>query len=469
MASPSSFSVIIVGGGIGGLTMALSIAHHVPGLKQITVYEQAPQYGEIGAGIGIGVNAGRILKRLGVYDAASAISGNRNGIHRQLRRWDTGEEIVTVRAMDETEDGVRQLSVHRAELLDVLLAKIKDTSCAQLVTNKRAVEVVDSSDDQATVHFADGSSASANLIVAADGIHSALRQQLAKDIDTPVRYSGRIAYRGLLPLSAVADDWPYDSYAVSWLGRDKHFLAFPISRNKTLNVVAFVTKPEAELGDLRESWSSTAPRSDLEAAFAGWEPTVQRIIRAMGPNPSKWKLNDRDLLDQWVYMGGKVVLAGDAAHAMLPHQGSGAGHAIEDAFVLSQSLKSYFENPTPGGLPPYMSLYQATRLPRAHKAQTTSRQAGEVYEMQGPDFEGLTFEQGLGVVRDKFTDRMRWVWGHDLEADVDEVKLRLGLAPPPPPLADKVAGAGAGAGAGFVDVLRPSNGMVSPRVVTTGS
>jgi salicylate hydroxylase len=322
MASPGSFSVIIVGGGIGGLTMALSIAHHVPGLKQITVYEQAPQYGEIGAGIGIGVNAGRILKRLGVYDDANAISGNRNGVHRQLRRWDTGEEIVTVRAMDETEDGVRQLSVHRAELLDVLLAKIKATGCAQLVTNKRAVEVVDSSDTQATVRFADGSSASANLIVAADGIHSALRQQLAKGIDTPVHYSGRIAYRGLLPLSAVADDWPYDSYAVSWLGRDKHFLVFPISQNKTLNVVAFVTKPEAELGDLRESWSSTAPRSDLEAAFAGWEPTVQRIIRAMGPNPSKWKLNDRDLLGQWVYMGGKVVLAGDAAHAMLPHQGA---------------------------------------------------------------------------------------------------------------------------------------------------
>lgn len=321
MTSPASFSVIVVGGGIGGLTMALSIAHHVPGLKQITVYEQAPQYGEIGAGIGIGVNAGRILKRLGIYDAANGISGNRNGIHRQLRRWDTGEEIVTVRAMDETEDGVRQLSVHRAELLDVLLAKIKTTGCAKLVTNKRAVEVVDTSDNEATVRFADGSSASANLIIAADGIHSALRQQLAKGVDTPVHYSGRIAYRGLLPLSAVADKWPYDSYAVSWLGRDKHFLVFPISQNKTLNVVAFVTKPEAELGDLRESWSSTAPRSDLEAAFAGWEPTVQRIIRAVGPNPSKWKLNDRDLLSQWVYLGGKVVLAGDAAHAMLPHQG----------------------------------------------------------------------------------------------------------------------------------------------------
>ncbi|KAL1844978.1 hypothetical protein VTK73DRAFT_1395 [Phialemonium thermophilum] len=112
MPSPSSFSVAIVGGGIGGLTMALSIAHHVPGLRDITVYEQAPAYKEIGAGIGIGVNAGRILKRLGVYDAAEAISGWRNGIHRSLRRWDDGREIVTVRAMDEEGDSDSDSNSH---------------------------------------------------------------------------------------------------------------------------------------------------------------------------------------------------------------------------------------------------------------------------------------------------------------------------------------------------------------------
>lgn len=108
-----------------------------------------------------------------------------------------------------------------------------------------------------------------------------------------------------------------------------------------------------------------------------------------------------------------------------------------------------------------MSLYQATRLPRTHKAQTTSRQAGEVYEMQGPDFEGLTFEQGLQVIRERFTDRMRWVWGHDLEADVNDVKQRLGLATPP----NKVT---AGTGTGLTGLLQQANGMVSARAVTTG-
>jgi salicylate hydroxylase len=114
-----------------------------------------------------------------------------------------------------------------------------------------------------------------------------------------------------------------------------------------------------------------------------------------------------------------------------------------------------------------MSLYQATRLPRTHKAQTTSRQAGEVYEMQGPDFEGLTFEQGLQVIRDKFTDRMRWVWGHDLEADINDVKQRLGIAPPPGKAAPPAA-TGTGAGAGLAGLLQQANGMVSARAVTTG-
>ncbi|PTB69944.1 FAD/NAD(P)-binding domain-containing protein [Trichoderma citrinoviride] len=429
--SPSTFSIAIIGGGIGGLSMALSLSTQIPSLgKNITVYEQAPAYKEIGAGIGIGVNASRILKRYGVYAAANAISGDRNGIHRSLRRWDNGEEIVSVGAMDDdSSDGVRQLSVHRAEFLQVLYDHLRATSEARLETNKRAVEIVD--DDpklgKTTVRFADGSSASADLVIACDGIHSNVRRQLSKGAnDLHPRYSGRVCYRGLLPMAAVERDWPYDSFAVSWLGPDRHFLVFPISRNKTLNVVAFVTKPEEELGDLRESWSSTAPRAEVEAEFAGWEETVQRIVRAMEPNPGKWKLNDRELLDQWVYLGGRVVLSGDAAHAMLPHQGSGAGHAIEDSFVMGQAVKAFFENPAPG-LETYMKLYQETRLPRAQKAQLTSRQAGDVYEMQGPEFAGLVFEQRLQVIHDKFKDRMKWVWGHDLEADFNATRTRLGI------------------------------------------
>jgi hypothetical protein len=136
---PATFHVAIVGGGIGGLTCALSLAQHCPGL-QISVFEQAPAYKEIGAGIGIGVNAAKILHKLGVGKAANAISGKRNGMHRSMRRWDNGAEIVTVEAMDEPGE-TRQLSVHRAEFLEVLYQAIKERGIARLFTNKKAIKV----------------------------------------------------------------------------------------------------------------------------------------------------------------------------------------------------------------------------------------------------------------------------------------------------------------------------------------
>lgn len=105
------------------------------------------------------------------------------------------------------------------------------------------------------------------------------------------------------------------------MGQDRHFLVFPISRNKFLNVVGFVTKNNAELGDLKESWSCTGDLEDMRKDFAGFEDTVQRVINNLSSTPSKWKLNDRDPLLQWVYENGQVVLLGDAAHAMLPYQG----------------------------------------------------------------------------------------------------------------------------------------------------
>ena len=137
-----AFHVAVVGGGIGGLACALSLAHHsaaFPSLR-IDVYEQAAQYSEIGAGVGIGVNAARILHRLGVGAEVNAISGWRNDIHRSLRRWDNGDEIVTIGA-DFEEGEVKQLSVHRAELLEVLYTAIEKRGIANLHTNKRCVKV----------------------------------------------------------------------------------------------------------------------------------------------------------------------------------------------------------------------------------------------------------------------------------------------------------------------------------------
>jgi salicylate hydroxylase len=139
MHATTDFKVAIIGGGIGGLTCALSLAKQCPGIK-IDVYEQAAEYTEIGAGVGIAVNAAKILHSLGVGKAANAISGERNNIHRSLRRWDNGEEIVTVDA-DFDQKEIRQLSVHRAELLNILFEAIRERGIATLHNQKRSAKV----------------------------------------------------------------------------------------------------------------------------------------------------------------------------------------------------------------------------------------------------------------------------------------------------------------------------------------
>lgn len=114
---------------------------------------------------------------------------------------------------------------------------------------------------------------------------------------------------------------------------------------------------------------------------------------------------------------------------LIDQTGSGAGHAIEDAFILGLVMRDFFANPAPG-LAAYAGLYQAVRRPRAQKAQITSRQAGDVYEMEGKEFEGCkTFEDCLPIVREKLGTRMKWVWGHDLDADYNQVRDQAGLTP----------------------------------------
>lgn len=155
-------------------------------------------------------------------------------------------------------------------------------------------------------------------MIGCDGIHSTVRAQYAKD--NP-EYSGRIAYRSLVPISEIKDWWGFDTYAITWVGKNRHFLCTPVSQNRFLSVVAFVAETENNLGDLKESWTALGKKEDVFEAYKLFEERVQKVITLMPEQPSKWLINDRKPLDQWVYSGGKVVLMGDAAHAMTPHQG----------------------------------------------------------------------------------------------------------------------------------------------------
>ena len=422
----TAFRVAIVGGGIGGLFTALCLHHQVRNtLIQIDVYEQAAQYREIGAGVGIGPNAAKLFHEVAIGHQLNKISGWRNGVWISFRRFDNGEEVITVPSV-ETET-VRNTPVSRSELLDLLKDTIHDRNAASLHTNNCCSSVEDL-DDHVKIHFKDGTSAVADLVIACDGIHSAIRAQYATD--KPV-YGGMIAYRGVIPMSSLPQ-WDYPSYSVAWVAKARHFLVFPISGNKSLNIVAFVTKPESEVEDTRESWTATCNRGEVEKDFAGFEETVQHIIRQMPDPSSKWRLNYREPLANWVHLDGKVVLMGDAAHSMMPHQGAGAGQAAEDGYVLARCLSGYFDathtSPSHSSLSQWMQLYQTVRLPRAQKVAKTSKEAGETYEMVTDDLIDKSFEECLPIVAESTRTRMKWVWSEDLGSVYEKAKAEAGLS-----------------------------------------
>lgn len=163
------------------------------------------------------------------------------------------------------------------------------------------------------LHFTDCTTSTADFVIGCDGVHSTIRSQYI--VDKP-QYSGRIAYRGLVPIDSIKGGWPFPTYSVSWLGIDKHFLVYPISKNKTLNVVAFVTEDRVALRGFKESWTATGDREELASKFFDFSPTVRFIIDRMSAKPTEWLLNDREQIHQWAFAGGKLALLGDAAHAV---------------------------------------------------------------------------------------------------------------------------------------------------------
>ena len=310
-SNETPFRIAIVGGGIGGLFTALCIHHHVRNYPiQIDVYEQAAKYREIGAGVGLGPNAAKLLHEIGIGERLNKIAGWRHGIWITFRRFDNGDDVVTVPSQETT--NVRNAPVSRSEFLDLLVETVRDRNAASL-HNDKCCNSVEDIDDHLKIHFKDNTSALADLVIACDGIHSAIRSQFATD--KPV-YGGMIAYRGVIPMSSLPP-WNFPTYSVLWMAKGRHFLVFPISANESLNIVAFVTKAESQVEDTRESWTATCSRSDVEKDFAGFEDTVQHIIRQMPDPSSKWRLNYREPLDEWVHLDGKAVMMGDAAHSMV--------------------------------------------------------------------------------------------------------------------------------------------------------
>jgi salicylate hydroxylase len=343
--------IAIIGGGIGGLALAAFLRQ--VGLRS-KVFEQAATLREVGAGLVIAPNAARLLRRLGVMDQIES-TAVRLDIGWEFRRWQDGR-ILSVEDLTTSCKrlyGEHTYTAHRADLLDAVRSLVPDE---QLMLAKRCVGLRQHQ-DWCELSFADGESIAADIVIGADGIHSIVRATLGEA--SPPTYSGVCAFRALVPADRVSA-FARRRAQTLWIGPDHHFVHYPVSAERLINLVAF-----APAGDYTtESWTATATVAEFAEEFHGWDRRIDELITA-AQHVGRWALLDRAPLSRW--SDGPVTLLGDAAHPMFPFFAQGAAQSLEDAAVLSRCLLDNL-----GDVPGALRRYERLRLPRTSRLQKVS-------------------------------------------------------------------------------------------------
>jgi 6-hydroxynicotinate 3-monooxygenase len=350
MARP--LRVAIVGAGMGGLATAAALRRI--GIE-VQVYEQAQQFARLGAGIQVGCNAMKVLRVLGLEPRMRQQSFYPRSWNN--RDWRTGEVRFDMIFGESAERkfGAPYLLAHRGDLHAALASAVPE-HCIKL---SHKLVGLDETADGIRLSFADGTSASADAVVGADGVHSVVRDILFGA--TSVNFTGRIAYRTTYPAALLGGEKIDD--CTKWWGEDRHIVIYYVKPDRS-EVYLVTSQPEPEFRI--ESWSAKGDVRELRKAFAGFSHEVQRVLAAC-PEVHKWAIVDRDALERWAE--GNVTLLGDACHPMTPYMAQGAAMAIEDAAVLSRCLDGVARE----GVADAFRRFETTRRERTTRVQDTSR------------------------------------------------------------------------------------------------
>jgi 2-polyprenyl-6-methoxyphenol hydroxylase-like FAD-dependent oxidoreductase len=345
-------SISVIGAGIGGMAATLALTR--AGFN-VEVYEQARQFARVGAGIQMLPNSCNVLRGLGVLERLQETSFA--PFSHLNRVWDTGE-IKRELPMPASLYGAPFLCMHRADLHEALCAPVPlDT----VHFGKRLVGL-DEAGDRVELTFADGTRAVTDVVIGADGVHSAVRDVIVGP-DKPI-HKGRIAYRSVYDASRLPDPAVVGDSRTKWWGTDRHIVVYFTAKDRSqLYFVTSVPEPTDWLTE--ESWSAEGDVDELREAYAGFHPDVTAVLDAC-PNCHKWAILEREPLVTW--SSRRVVLLGDACHPMTPYMAQGGATSIEDAAVLSRCL----EEVEGDDIERAFARYEASRKPRTSRIQAIS-------------------------------------------------------------------------------------------------
>ncbi|CDM27871.1 hypothetical protein DTO006G1_7554 [Penicillium roqueforti] len=405
--------VAIVGGGLGGMSFLNAALYS--GLKNVQLYEQAAQFGEVGAGVNITSNANRVLDAFGLQESMMRKSSRKLPSYMEYHNYKTGEYIGHIAEFSQPHARL----LHRAHLLDSLKERVPESS---LNLGKHLVSVDRNTAAGAapyTLRFQDDSTAEADIVIGCDGIKSNVRRDMGLGDDP--NYSGQVVYRGFVDYK----DLPTETAqllrkTINFRGPKRHVLILPIGNQETgtdrAAIIGFMSEP-LDAWD-SESWMSRSDIDSLQEHVRDWCPEVQHIIAGLRKSSEDGKmlkqaLYVRDPIEKWYEMksGQKdagIILLGDSAHSTLPHQGQGTCMAIESGIALATILRHWKTD----DLETAFKFYQDLRKPRTDRVTKTSYEAGKLASSDSPDQMSNNFNP------DALTERMKWIMEYNVLEDL---------------------------------------------------
>ena len=350
-----SLKICIAGGGVGGLAAAIACAKQG---HDVTVFEQATGFSRVGADINLTPNVVRAIDGLGA-GAAIRARGARPTF-RISRDWDTGKETSRLGMSDVAEQqyGAPQVTIHRADIINALAEQFP----VEHIQFGKRIETLSQGDAGVTVRFSDGSEATFDVVVGADGIHSRVRTALFGE-ESP-RFTGVVSFRSVVPTERVKHVPEIEAFT-KWWGPNpqSQIVTFPLNQGQE----TFIFATTGQDSWTEESWTSSGDVNELRGFYKDFHPDARALLDACD-STLKSALYEREPLPQW--SKGLVTLLGDACHPMLPFMAQGAGMAIEDAVVLGRALAGVGSRAQAAEA---LRRYEKTRMERTAKIQIGSR------------------------------------------------------------------------------------------------